>query len=173
MDHRVPEGFQVSRTNGGPDVVTETGPCGGTYPFVQHDLAERPWPFEEGSVGFVLARHVVEHLEDPVGFFEEAWRILRADGDLSVAVPWGGSPEDHKDPTHRTSWRPESFAFFDRDGEAGYRLTDRLWDVRSVEVRRTTPDWPGAWHLKKYLGLPLGRPLEIQVIMRPCKGGPS
>lgn len=41
----------------------------------------------EGSLDFVIANHVLEHLVNPLRFLIEARRLLRADGLLFVALP--------------------------------------------------------------------------------------
>jgi SAM-dependent methyltransferase len=56
---------------------------------VNHDLAEMPWPFEDGSATAILASHVLEHFDQKAGalFLRECARILKPGGVLSVAVP--------------------------------------------------------------------------------------
>ena len=45
--------------------------------------------FAESSFDVVLASEVVEHLWNPHGFFDEAFRVLTADGWLIVETPEG------------------------------------------------------------------------------------
>lgn len=82
----------------------------------QADL-EDEWPLPDNSADGVIARHVVEHLNDPEHFFSEAARVLVVDGWLRVTVPLG---EDAKtDHDHETEWRyctPEQFSRSHRRG---------------------------------------------------------
>lgn len=49
----------------------------------------RPLPFKDGSVGFVLAEHVIEHVSprEALAFFREIRRILRPGGAIRIVVP--------------------------------------------------------------------------------------
>ena len=40
-----------------------------------------------GSVDFVLANHVIEHIEDPIGALVEFYKILKPGGIVHLAVP--------------------------------------------------------------------------------------
>jgi 2-polyprenyl-3-methyl-5-hydroxy-6-metoxy-1,4-benzoquinol methylase len=35
----------------------------------------------------IIASHVIEHLFDPIGFFNSAWRLLKEGGRIALAVP--------------------------------------------------------------------------------------
>jgi ubiquinone/menaquinone biosynthesis C-methylase UbiE len=45
--------------------------------------------FAPNNFDVVLASEVIEHLWDPHVFFEEAYRVLKANGHLIIAVPEG------------------------------------------------------------------------------------
>lgn len=62
--------------------------------------AERPWPFPDGCAMEVLARHVLEHIQDIRNFLTEAYRVLRPDGMLDIHVPHHCSEFYWSDPTH-------------------------------------------------------------------------
>jgi SAM-dependent methyltransferase len=51
------------------------------------DDCERLEAFSDGSLDFVIANHVVEHTEDPVGTLENLVRALRPNGVLFLALP--------------------------------------------------------------------------------------
>lgn len=68
--------------------------CGGNIleGWENHDMdmdITKPLPFKDGSVEFILAEHVVEHISAPdaLRFFQEAWRILEPKGILRVCCP--------------------------------------------------------------------------------------
>ncbi|HEY6538460.1 MAG TPA: class I SAM-dependent methyltransferase [Candidatus Dormibacteraeota bacterium] len=48
-----------------------------------HDLAA----LDDGSVDFVIANHVIEHLDDPIRGLQEMLRVIRGGGLLYLAVP--------------------------------------------------------------------------------------
>lgn len=66
-----------------------------------HDLDRGPWPWLDSSVHHILARHVFEHVQDPVLFMAECWRVLRPGHSLDVVTPHWKSRDAYTDPTHR------------------------------------------------------------------------
>lgn len=83
-----------------------------------HDIEDYPWPIEDNSCRTVLASHVIEHLNPKylIDFFNEAWRILRPDGNLCIAVPYAGSFGAYQDPTHtRPGFNEATWLYFTPD----------------------------------------------------------
>lgn len=79
---------------------------------VVHDLDVTPWPFDTESCIEVLALDVFEHVDRPVSFVSEAWRVLAAEGALIVRAPHYGTWCAHTDPTHRRAVTPETFDYW-------------------------------------------------------------
>lgn len=46
-------------------------------------------------------------------FFDEVWRIMKPDGQLVIACPYGGSRGFYQDPTHLSGIVPAMFAYLD------------------------------------------------------------
>ncbi len=76
------------------------------------------WPFPDNSVAEVYSSHVVEHLHNPVHFFEQAYRVLAPNGTMLIRVPYGGHHAAWWDITHVRPWFAESFAFL----QPGYNI---------------------------------------------------
>jgi glycosyltransferase involved in cell wall biosynthesis/SAM-dependent methyltransferase len=55
-------------------------------------------PVARGSVDFVIANHVLEHLADPLGAIQEWLRVVRPGGHAYVAVPDHANPLDRLRP---------------------------------------------------------------------------
>ena len=68
---------------------------------IVHDLDDTPWPFDDDMFTTIHAVQVFEHVDNPVGFMCEAWRVLTVGGDLHLSVPHYLSENSHTDPTHR------------------------------------------------------------------------
>lgn len=98
-------------------------------PDAVHDLTETPWPSTTGHVERVVARHVLEHLDDPGAFFREAARYLVGGGRLEVTVPVGRDGE--ADPDHRTTWTWWTPKMFCRDHR---ERAGRPWDAETPFV---------------------------------------
>jgi SAM-dependent methyltransferase len=73
---------------------------------------QRRWPFEDNSAAVIFSAHMLEHLDEPMTFFREAWRVLRPGGTLTLQLPYGSSDEAWSDLTHKRAWFPGSFCAF-------------------------------------------------------------
>ncbi len=80
---------------------------------VVHDLNVFPWPWEDSSVDEILARDVVEHLDDFMLTMEEIYRVLKPGGLLKIKVPYWNSVSCYADPTHKKGFHELTFRFFD------------------------------------------------------------
>jgi len=70
---------------------------------------ERGLPFHDGSVDFVFASHLMEHIGDLIFAMEEIWRVLRNRGIFEMINPWWNSMyafvnPDHKRVLHNDLW---------------------------------------------------------------------
>lgn len=79
---------------------------------VVHDIDRGNLPFRDGSFSAILARDVLEHVENPVETLRELHRVLASGGQLTVRVPHFTSRNNFIDPTHRTQFAIEWFDFF-------------------------------------------------------------
>ena len=83
------------------------------------DLNVAKWPFADLSVGEILALDIVEHLDDPVHFITECWRILVPGGTLFIQTPRQDAEFLWIDPSHKRGFHEQSFDFFDPDKPFG------------------------------------------------------
>lgn len=134
------------------DYTADLHPVGVDYVF---DIRDR-WPFEDGSFGGVIARHVFEHVshdELRMRVFPEVSRVLEPGGWFEMRVPLGCDAV--ADPTHRSQWAWRTPLFYS-DGhrhwtpDTGVELTDRrlhVWMIQPLEVatpavRFCAKHWP-------------------------------
>lgn len=92
---------------------------------VVHDLDVFPWPFGDGEFTRVLATDIYEHVEHPLEFVAECWRVLAVRGLLFIHTAYWKNPLAFTDPTHRRFLTEDSFnywipgtRFFDVFGKA-------------------------------------------------------
>lgn len=78
---------------------------------VVHDLKNLPLPFADGSVDYVLAKDVLEHV-DYILLLRDLHRILRQGGTLEIRVPHFTSAANFIDPTHKSRFSIRTFDFF-------------------------------------------------------------
>lgn len=91
---------------------------------VVHDWNVFPWPFEDGSVLTIIASHVVEHVNPADGGFirwmDEAWRVLRPNGQIAIVTPYGSSSYYLQDPTHCNPCSERTVWYFDPGHPSAY-----------------------------------------------------
>lgn len=97
-----------------------------------------PWPRQDATVEAIHASHVMEHIHagtPRIAVLNEAWRVLRPGGTLTIIVPYAFSWQGQADPTHVSNWVPESFRYLDGSfgAQADYGL--KPWRTLKFHVR--------------------------------------
>jgi SAM-dependent methyltransferase len=64
------------------------------------DLEEFPWPIEDESFEYIRVSHVVEHINEQVGFFREIHRVAKNHAVVHLETPHYSSRDSWSDPTH-------------------------------------------------------------------------
>ena len=85
---------------------------------VYYDLEKLPYPFKKNEFDFILAKDILEHLEDFKKTMIELYRILKKRGRIKIIVPHYSSWYFKKDPTHKSSFSYYTFDFL--DGRIGF-----------------------------------------------------
>ena len=77
------------------------------------------WPFKDNSVTELHASHFLEHLTNLNGawerthFFNEAYRVLKPEGKLTLIFPHWASNRYYGDPTHKEPFSEMGFYYLD------------------------------------------------------------
>lgn len=87
-------------------------------PDVVCDLNLFPWRFygvfdERGLFDEIIAQDVIEHVEKPMDFVKECWRILKVGGVLNIRTPHWSHDNSWIDLTHIHHLHQDSFDYFD------------------------------------------------------------
>jgi len=77
---------------------------------VIHDLNQYPWPFKDNEFDYVLARWVIEHLDNPLRAMKEIWRISKPDAIIEIGVPYWTHCYSWVDITHKRPFVYDSFS---------------------------------------------------------------
>jgi len=102
---------------------------------VVHDWEVLPWPFPDNSISVIMAGHVVEHVNPAkfgfIHWMNEAWRILKHDGQLMIATPFAGSTGYWSDPTHCNGCTNRTWEWFDPLAASGLykEYRPRPWKI--------------------------------------------
>ena len=128
------------------------------------DLSEK-WPFANNTVGLIRAYHILEHLEDPIHFFNEAYRVLAPGGFLLIEVPSVDGPGAFGDPTHKKFFNLLSFEYFTNQRYAKYiqpsykgrfqkaRVVQFWWDSPRIPVISAQLIALKGWYDEAWCGL--------------------
>ena len=73
---------------------------------------ELTWPWEDGTVDEIVAHDILEHLYDKVHTMNEAWRVLKQGGRMSLRVPTTDGRGAFQDPTHRSWWTANDLRYY-------------------------------------------------------------
>jgi len=112
---------------------------------VVHDLNVFPYPFEDNSVDYIEAHHILEHLDKPFNVMRELHRILKHDGVLSIKVPHFSRGMNHAEHAH--GFDVTFPLYFNKQfTKSGYIGID--FDTTNTELR-----WLAFFHLYKYVGI--------------------
>ncbi len=71
------------------------------HPDILHDLNKFPYPISDSSFDEIYAKHIIEHLDDPVGFMREMIRILKPAGTIFIETPHFSSRVAYSEPQHK------------------------------------------------------------------------
>ena len=82
---------------------------------VIHNLDQFPYPFEASSISKIYMDNCLEHLSAPLKVIEELYRILKPGGELVIMVPYFRSRWAYNDPTHKSFYTINSFAYYDQN----------------------------------------------------------
>lgn len=125
----------------------------------------KPWEFEDNSVGVIRAYHILEHLPDTIHFFNEAYRVLAPGGFLLIEVPSTNGMGAFSDPTHIRFFNVLSFEYFTNYNYAKYimpsyngkfqkaRLTEYMWESPHIPIVSGHFIALKGWYDNKWAGL--------------------
>lgn len=66
-----------------------------------HDLNLYPYPVEDNSYETIYAQHIIEHLNDPIRFVQEIYRMLKPGGKAIFETPHFSSRVAYSEPQHK------------------------------------------------------------------------
>lgn len=90
-------------------------------------LEKYPWPYKDNTITLLSASNVVEKI-DPrnkgfIKFMNEAWRVLKIDGQFRIITPYAGSMGYWADPTNVNGCNAQTWFYFDPTSTTG------LWNA--------------------------------------------
>ena len=62
--------------------------------------SSKPWPLDSDTFSYIHAQHIIEHLDDTLHFFAEAYRVAKDGAILHIETPHYSSRDSWIDPTH-------------------------------------------------------------------------
>lgn len=65
------------------------------------DLNKYPYPIEDGKFDKIYAKHIIEHVDDPIAFLKEAYRITKQGGTCFLETPHFSCYVAYSEPQHK------------------------------------------------------------------------
>jgi SAM-dependent methyltransferase len=107
---------------------------------VVHNLNKFPYPFKDNQFDYVLAKHVIEHLDDIPKVMKEIHRISKPDAIIKIVVPYFNNFNAFRDVTHKQFFTWDSFSTF--TGNPSSREKNRVGYVPVIfEYRKRKLIW--------------------------------
>lgn len=124
------------------------------------DLEGEAWPFEDGTVTEIVARYILEHIDDLGWVMSECYRVMEPGALLRITTVHPASNRFWDDPTHKRPITAGTLALFSRAKCAEYAgkgwpytpLAEYL-DV-DFEVIETNTDLEVEWFGKNLSKIP-------------------
>lgn len=140
-------------------------------PDVLHDLNEYPYPFTDDEFEEVLARHIIEHLDEPGQFLVEVYRITKPGGKITIMTPHYSNVHSFSDFTHK--WHLSTYSFAPKHVECFFRIKYtqevsiklRGWLWKIVGIQFLINHFEGfRWFWEKHLSFII-RATEMKVVI--------
>ncbi len=103
----------------------------GSHVDVRHDLNIFPWPFKDNTFDYILASHIIEHLDNIPQVLEEIGRISKPNSIVKITVPYFNSWSAFGDVTHKHFFTLLSFDPFIEGGDGGFK---KLFDYKKKKL---------------------------------------
>jgi glycosyltransferase involved in cell wall biosynthesis/SAM-dependent methyltransferase len=117
----------------GVDIVADLDQC-----------ATHPLPFPDNTFDELLARHLLEHIRQPLPMMQELYRIACPNARATFVLPYGSSDDAFEDPTHVRQYFLQSFGYFSQPyywrADYGYRGD---WLTRKIILRVPASNYAG------------------------------
>lgn len=108
--------------------------------YVQHNLFDMPWPFEDNSIAAAYSAHFVEHIPhyhpnwgpDVDGwwaFFEELYRVMEDGGIVEIIHPFSRSDRAFWDPTHTRYIHFQTWFYLSKEHRQNFGVNHYVPDV--------------------------------------------
>ncbi len=107
---------------------------------VIHDLNVYPYPFNEDEFEKIDAFHIIEHLDNPLLFLQELYRISKNDVEIIIKCPHFSGNWIH--PMHKSAISTKLFDFLDKNNPEYYGNVN-------FEIKKIVLKWVGHTDLGK------------------------
>jgi len=144
----------------------------------QYNLNKFPYPFEDNTFDYIIASHVIEHLDDPVRCIKEMHRISKPNGIIDLYVPHFASISAYLDPTHKKYFSAGTFKYFEKGHEYNYYFD---YSFKILKSKITFPKYYSvlrpfiSWFANRFQGFyeanlcHIIRPMYIEIRLRAIK----
>lgn len=105
------------------DLGGDLNPAPGFIVLPRNKLEEYPWKYKSNSITLLSAANVVEKINPVkrgfINWLNEAWRVLKVDGQMRIITPYAGSMGYFADPTNINPCNAQTWFYFDPKSTTG------------------------------------------------------
>jgi SAM-dependent methyltransferase len=103
---------------------------------VSCDLDSYPYPFADNEFDEILASHIIEHLDDPLDFLQEIYRLAKDGAKIIIKCPHFSGNWFH--PGHKSAISTKLFDFLDKNNSEYYQGADFIVEKIVLKWLRNT-----------------------------------
>ncbi|MDB2262449.1 methyltransferase domain-containing protein [Halorubrum ezzemoulense] len=101
---------------------------------IVQNLNETPWDLPSNQFDDIYCRDIIEHVEDPLKFLEEVYRISKSSAYVYIKTPHFTSNNAWVDPTHKRPFSVYTFSdYITVDGKYSY-YTECEFTVSNIKI---------------------------------------
>lgn len=99
-------------------------------------------PFEDNTFDLILASHILEHIDNPILFLEEIYRIAKKDAKIEIRIPHFSHFTAYGDLTHKRYFSSYIFKHFEEwKGYYSDKMDFEVTKIRFTSIRIKTKWW--------------------------------
>jgi SAM-dependent methyltransferase len=117
---------------------------------VAWDLNIYPYPFIDNTFAEIKAWDIIEHLDSPMKFIEQCWRIMQNGAKISIRTNTSENKTAWRDITHKRVFDKYSFDIFDKKTSYGKKFGFYIRNDTDFNLYRQKIDKNGALYIVMY-----------------------
>ena len=91
----------------------------------------------DNSVNSISSYHFFEHIDEQKKLFDECYRVLKKNSEMTIVVPHFSNPHFYSDPTHRSNFGIFTFSYYSNEN-LYFRKVPTYWkkkfNIKKIDI---------------------------------------